>query len=258
MFGDKDAVMSIWPSLSTSPMLTRLGWSDLAHHAFNVNRDLFYLTPPALSAQHTNRASCLECFGSIPPLDGLLALHIRRGDFLEHCVNLAHWGADFNGFNRFPEFPDPWHKPERAEETMLLYLQRCLPTIDQIVDKVERVRSSDVGRGLNNVYIMTNGDAHWLMELKAALRRAYPWNGIATSRDLVLTWEEKFVAQSMDMLVGERAQVFVGNGVRPKGFSCGIRRRLCFSLSAQFSSLSSNVAMLRMGKGLPNDSTTMW
>ena len=48
---------------------------------------------------------------------------------------------------------------------------------------------------------------------KTALRTAYPWQHIATSRDMELTWTEKFVSQSMDMMVGQRAQVLIGNGV---------------------------------------------
>lgn len=205
MFGYRDAVLSIWPSLSKSPVLTHFGWSSLAHDGFDTNRDLFSpapLAPPQPEDPYSR-------------LDGLLALHLRRGDFLEHCANLAHWGANFNGFNQFSEFPDPWRRPVEAspEETMSLYLRRCIPDIDQILEKVERVRSSSVGDGLKSIYIMTNGDVAWLDELKAALLWVYPWERIATSRDMVLTWEEKFVAQSMDMLIGERAQAFIGNGV---------------------------------------------
>lgn len=33
----------------------------------------------------------------------VLALHIRRGDFLEHCVNLAEWGSEYSGMNTFPD-----------------------------------------------------------------------------------------------------------------------------------------------------------
>ncbi|KAJ2915588.1 hypothetical protein MD484_g4833, partial [Candolleomyces efflorescens] len=34
----------------------------------------------------------------------ILALHLRRGDFIEHCVNLAEWGSEFMGFTSFGEF----------------------------------------------------------------------------------------------------------------------------------------------------------
>jgi len=38
-----------------------------------------------------------------PRIDGLLALHIRRGDFAGHCDELAKWSSDWNGFNQFDE-----------------------------------------------------------------------------------------------------------------------------------------------------------
>ena len=70
------------------------------------------------------------------------------------------------------------------------------------------------GKGLRNVYIMSNGEREWLADLKAALSRSGGWDRIVTSRDMVLTLEQKYVSQSMDMLIGQRAQVLIGNGVR--------------------------------------------
>ena len=61
---------------------------------------------------------------------------------------------------------------------------------------------------------MTNGDAEWLQQLKEALMQVKKWDAVITSRDLQLSWEAKPVAQSVDMLIGQRARVFIGNGVR--------------------------------------------
>ncbi|EKM61659.1 uncharacterized protein PHACADRAFT_83052 [Phanerochaete carnosa HHB-10118-sp] len=236
MFGNKDEMLPIWPSLSTSPILTLFGWSTLAHQGFEANRHLF--SPATLHQPHTSDSACPHCVDPFTPLDGLLALHLRRGDFIQHCPNLCHWGANFNAFNRFPELPDQWVKPDGPiEESMPVYMRRCLPTIEQIVEKVEELRASTGGRGLKNIYIMTNGEHEWLADLKAALRHAHAWEHIATSRDMRLTPEQKYVSQAMDMLIGERAQVFVGNG---------------------FSSLTSNIAMLRMVRRIAPDTTRMW
>lgn len=147
-------------------------------------------------------------------MEGLLAIHVRRGDFDQHCENLCRWDVDFNAFNSFDSFLDPWTKPEGTfEERMPAYRERCFPSIEAIVRKVEDARTSAAGRGLKYLYVMTNGDREWLAALKHALNASHEWDSIATSRDLALTWEQKFVSQSMDMLVGERAQVFIGNGV---------------------------------------------
>ena len=59
---------------------------------------------------------------------------------------------------------------------------------------------------------MTNGKRSWLNKLKKALNESGDWNQISSSRELQLTWEQKFVAQSIDMAVGQRADVFIGNG----------------------------------------------
>ena len=82
--------------------------SPLIMSAFNANKHHFVAKPSALDALlPTLPFSGL--FGSTAPptqLDGLIALHIRRGDFEDHCDHLAKWGSVFNGFNSFKEFPD--------------------------------------------------------------------------------------------------------------------------------------------------------
>lgn len=123
------------------------------------------------------------------------------------------------GFNSFPQFPDQWTKPEgggwgeTTDENMALYMQRCYPSIDQIVERVGEIRKNPASRGLKDIYVMTNGDREWVKELKAALRAMGGWDKIASSRDMTITKEQKEVAQAVDMMIGEKAQVMVGNGV---------------------------------------------
>ncbi|KAI0095006.1 hypothetical protein BDY19DRAFT_915846 [Irpex rosettiformis] len=227
-FGNKDEILPVWPTLSTSPVLTHFGWSSLAHRATETNQAL--LGPISSHAHSTTEHPYSR-------IDGLLVIHIRRGDFLEHCENLGHWGAAFLAFNRFPEFLDPWEPPQGDDaQKLAIYLRRCVPTIPQIVDKVTQVQQTNTAQGLKKVYIMTNGDPAWLKQLKDALKGAYAWDSIATSRDMILTLREKYVSHTVDMLIGQRAQVFIGNG---------------------FSSVSSNVAMLRQANGFPLESTRM-
>lgn len=98
---------------------------------------------------------------------------------------------------------------------MQYYFQRCFPTIDHIVDRVRQVLADRKKRKneLKSIYIMTNGDITWLNDLKKALMEIKKWDSVTNSRDLRLDWEAKPVAQAMDMLVGQRADVFIGNGV---------------------------------------------
>jgi len=122
------------------------------------------------------------------------------------------------GFNKFPFFLDKFTSPPgggwgvNTPENIELYLRHCLPTIQQIVDKVMEVQK--VSKGLRRIFIMTNAQVPWLQDLKAELMKAYQWDQVSSSRDLNLNWEQKYVAQAVDMMIGERAQVFIGNGVR--------------------------------------------
>lgn len=212
MFGHKDETLPVWPSLSRSPVLELFGWSTLAHSAFEANRHLF--SPAPLLTPYTPTPECPHCEDPYAPLDGLLAVHLRRGDFLEHCPNLCRWGAAFNAFNDFPEFLDQWEFPKGTDdERMDLYLKRCIPTYDQITEKIRAVLDSPAGKGLKNVYVMTNGKGEWLSGLKTTLRNMHDWEHISTSRDLTWTHEQKYVSQTTDMMIGQRAQVFIGNGV---------------------------------------------
>jgi len=102
---------------------------------------------------------------------------------------------------------------------------------------------------------MTNGKDPWLSELKGALHKSGKWKQISSSRELKVNWEQKFVAQSIDMVVGQRADVFIGNGVShaPSGLASALA-----DLTPQFSSLTATIVMLRMAKGLDPASNRLW
>ncbi|KAA1478230.1 hypothetical protein DENSPDRAFT_809563 [Dentipellis sp. KUC8613] len=231
LFGEATRLLDIWPSLSRSPILTEFAWSPLVVSAVETNAALIH---PDIKPGLVSRTR----------LPGLLALHIRRGDFEEHCHLLAEYSSRWQGFNEMPEFIDrfepPFHGGGGAKPTQEQYdevARRCFPNVTQIVEKVRAVRASPAGRGLDRVYVLTNGKREWLDELKAALHADAKWTSVTTSRDMELNWEQKHIAQAVDMLIAERADVFVGNG---------------------FSSLTSNVVMLRMSKKFPSDTTRFW
>ena len=107
-------------------------------------------------------------------IPGLLAIHVRRGDFKGHCVHLAKWSSDWNAFNSFPEFHDKFDRPtdggwgETSEANVELYVRRCYPSIEQIIEKVSQVQK-EAADPLRYLYIMTNGPRSWVEELKSAL-----------------------------------------------------------------------------------------
>jgi len=91
-----------------------------------------------------------------------------------------------------------------SDENIRYYFKHCYPAIRQIVQKVTRVRVESE-QPLTHIYIITNSPVTWADELKVALGKSGDWDQIKSSRDLDLNWEQKFVAQALDM---------IGNGVR--------------------------------------------
>ena len=69
-----------------------------------------------------------------------------------------------------------------TEEGKDIYLRHCFPDIEQIVARVAEVRATPAGRGLKDIYIMTNGKREWVADLKASLRAMGGWDKIASAR----------------------------------------------------------------------------
>jgi len=128
------------------------------------------------------------------------------------------------GFNEFPGLPDkftPRYGYNLSPEQRALYRAHCFPEIEQLVSRVREVRASLLRTTkLTRVYVLTNGKPEWLRELEDALQedarreRLNEWEHVGTSRDLRLTGEQKHNSQAVDMAIAQRAEVFIGNGVR--------------------------------------------
>lgn len=346
-------VLSLWPSLSLSPIITRFAWSPLIQAAVHRNLPIFHdrpaqsvqdeppllpdevRNPPQLlrkrddipaesealssapdrrSTYHAgaNRRPPSPALSSLslqssnphsdpsftsnsttsPTIKGLIAVHLRRGDFKMHC----HWLADriepFAGWNQFPFLLDRFTPPETLPGYLSrgknhdLYMSRCWPEIDHIVRRLREIRR--LHPGLERVFVLTNGKKDWVDKLKAALVqsgdgpvvevvddssstttppslpntegegpstdgvppgaiRVQPvpppatskagWKEVLTSKDLQLFWTEREIDQAVDMEIARRAEVFLGNG---------------------FSSLTSNIVMLRLSDSTPIENIRYW
>ena len=219
IFGERASLIEVWPLFAASPIMTHFRWSSLVELAFDANRAYFYPPSALVSEPYLSASPHATNAARYPPIPGLLVLHVRRGDYLQHCTTLAHWSEDFVSVNALPGMPDPWTIPpheqrgHNSDENIEIYRQRCFLTIPELVRRVGEVRRSEAARGVRRAYIMTNGHPEFVRELKQALARAGEWDMIASSRDMVLSWEQKFVAQAIDQLIAQRAQVLLGNGV---------------------------------------------
>jgi hypothetical protein len=249
-------VLTPWSELRKSPILTQFGWSDLVVSAFEANQHLFlkpsyYQFPPFIPMFPPYPARSQSA-----PIPGLLAMHLRRSDFEAHCKHLHRWRSTFNGFNRFPSFIDQFtpRKDGEAEEVdEWKYMKACYPEIEDIVEKVRDVRATPVGKNVTRVHIMSNGDPQWLKELAKALKREPGLVKVSNSQDLKFTNTQKHVAVAVDMFIAQRAQVFIGNGVRFFTACVQLIVSDCWR-DLQWSSLTSSTNMLRMARGFPPES----
>ena len=204
--------------LFESPIISLFRWSPLVTSAFRQNGALF--VPHGLPRTPS--------YDPHVPIKGLLALHLRRGDFEGHCEHLARWRSDWSGFNKIPGLLEVWETPpvndndEMYPEGKDAYARRCYPDIDQIVQRVDQIRRANQDKRLTNIFVMTNGKREWVEELKKALKRGGSWERIESSRDMKLSWEQKHIAAAVDMLIGQRADVFIGNGASHHFMFCNI------------------------------------
>ncbi|KAF7325604.1 hypothetical protein MKEN_00410000 [Mycena kentingensis (nom. inval.)] len=270
IISDKPA--SIWPapaSYGASPTLRAFTWSALVTRALIRNYHLFasladsnlpaHLTPSAPRRPSPDLGTVENPYPitsirplsvSAPPIPGLLALHVRRGDYEVHCRNLAGQNVHYNTWNIFgapalqhstdtyPALPD-YYSMSDAASTPNTTLAHCYPSIPAILSKIRAVRATPAQQvALSRIYIATNADEKWLGELVQRMKMELGV-AVSTSRDLAgrLTREEEAVAQVVDMAVLTAAEVFIGNG---------------------WSSLTSNVVQLRLAGGRDAETCRFW
>ncbi|KAJ6482173.1 hypothetical protein C8R47DRAFT_982030 [Mycena vitilis] len=198
-------ILSLWDSFSKSPTSRLLAPSPIVAAAVSRN-DLLFLPHGPRPPRPASR----------DPFARMLAIHLRRGDYLVHCHRLANWNSTYYSWAQLPSLPDhfvplPDDDPERVDKMMA----HCLPTNAQIVQKIRDARDDFVaaspGRLLDVLYLLTNEQGPWLDELKDELKAA-GWYTIVTTRDLQLDVEQEEVSMAIDMQLARKAAVFVGNG----------------------------------------------
>jgi len=178
-------VISLFPTMSKSPITTGFAWSPIVQSA--VTKAIRIIQPDNTSED-------------TPVLHGLVALHIRRGDFEGHCHFLQGRAQGYNSWNLLPSLPDNFD-PEQfhgdEDKTTEHYQRHCWPSIGQIIARLRQV-----ARDVDQVYVMTNGQGEWLDGLVAALKQD-GWRRVVTSAEVknVLVDAESVVDQAVDMEV---------------------------------------------------------
>ncbi|KAF9528894.1 hypothetical protein CPB83DRAFT_813039 [Crepidotus variabilis] len=331
---NNERVHTLLDTIYRSPVLTGWGWSKLIQGVFERNVAHFVSAKSLLSsAASTTGSRFSRLFSNAETtirIDGrnvpssvlrhvtnsqdstlpLLVLHLRRGDYGDHCDHLAEYRSQYIGISMLPEFqrdsfvpPEYLHQDKKAPNSTEgvefvenvdamkpIYRKHCFPDIYAIKRRVREVlrdyeqhlalkngrtgffgsqggfwpwivgrAKAKANKRVKKIYIMSNGDKEWLKEVSEALKDdadrsigarvpslsreeaewefLWSWDEISSSRDIVVGWEENRVSQILDMYVAQRAELFVGNG---------------------FSTLTSNIVMLRRKNGYDPIQTRFW
>ena len=182
--------------------------------------------PPALTDGDIARRKAAPPLSTSPDLySRMLAVHLRRGDFEGACRYHTNRPDVWYQWNLWPTHPDQYTPPPGAgggyapPEAYEAVRKRCFPNQQEIVERARLVREEYLrtkpatGPVLDTLHIMTNGDPTWIEELKALLELD-GWPTVVASAELKLDDEQTDVSMAVDMEIGRRAAVFMGNGVR--------------------------------------------
>jgi hypothetical protein len=214
-------ILSLWDEFKNSPVSRLLKPSAIVKAAVDSNEYLFLPRGPRLPYPAPR-----------DPYERMLAIHLRRGDFEAHCLNLAQWNSTFNGWNLLPFLPDKFIHPtpegyepgKNTPEAIAHYQKHCYPDHDLILDKIQKSRDEYIHaakpgehRLLDVVFLMTNDHTNWVEGLKTKLGQS-GWYTVVTTKDLELDQEQKDVGMAVDMDFARKAAVFIGNGVSPLFF----------------------------------------
>ncbi|PPQ67723.1 hypothetical protein CVT25_009329 [Psilocybe cyanescens] len=273
-FWSGERSISLWDEFKNSPVSRLLSTSPIIQSAIDDNWRHF-----VSKGQLSNE-----------PFDNVLSIHVRRGDFKEACLEHAAENSTFYNWNLLSFLSDKFHPPpapaglvltkgKNTPENEAIFLARCLPSAASITSKVRAARedylqaaASIPGRASSNfnrlkssqrsldlLYIMSNDRTEWLDDLIASLRKD-GWGRIVTSKDLKLNSEQKEVGVAIDMDIGRRSAVFIGNGVSSLSL-------IMYSISqgwaadkndVQWSSFTSNVVHRRLVDGKEPISIRFW
>ncbi|KXN89070.1 hypothetical protein AN958_06339 [Leucoagaricus sp. SymC.cos] len=270
-FGGQE-ILDVWPSLSKTPILSDFGWSPLVSSAVERNFVMLSDSHDSLAAQQSSPASS-SASSQEDVYPALLAVHLRRGDFVRHCARLAEWGIYFTGFNSLKELPDPWISfngsshvcthlpfsrymrltPSVQDEKKEYYRKRCYPTHEEIVERLHTIRAehddtfvstqnSNDNHASSSSTSSSTSSSHHLRRVYV-LSNAWPiWLDGLKHKLIDDGWEDVIFGGD---LILDKEQKGVDVAV-----DMSIAERAEVFVGNGFSSVSGNIVMLRTAKGM--------
>ncbi|KAK4694260.1 hypothetical protein P7C70_g8768, partial [Phenoliferia sp. Uapishka_3] len=162
-----------------------------------------------------------------------IALHLRRGDYTNHCGLLHQQRMKFAFWNQLPNLPDPLHIDFDTPTSKEHLQTRCLPTSESIISRLESIlESSYKPRGVvPGLYVMHTGAESDVEALRDHFGRRFA--SYNDSNDRVKSSTRVLV----DVEIGRRSDIFIGNG---------------------WSTVTSQVVQMRISDGVPYNQTRFW
>jgi len=217
------AIYPIWPSFQTY-LANHFKWAD-----------------PVLRI--VDRAYSMLTLRSNPRTDvgePYMALHLRRGDFENHCNGLAQSHTGFTTWATLPLLTASIFPPVLDSRNQTSILEHCYPTMSRILNVIDfhararpRLRSLHVLHDGAWDHPLVYAQEYQLQSVLKSPKRALaqgwangPMKRVTHSGLLPIRWGEGDWAVAVDVELGRRADIFIGNG---------------------FSSLSTQIIALRLG-----------
>ncbi|KAL7415448.1 hypothetical protein BDY24DRAFT_276729 [Mrakia frigida] len=154
---------------------------------------------------------------SLGDLDDVLAVHLRRGDFKQHCPFLFASQSSFTGWNRL--VPPPLGLNATS---MSSFIEHCYPTVTQMVSSIERHLASrpSNSKPVRTLYVLHDfTHKPWLiphlrmLELELVASPRSTIRRVRSSSDLHLPWQDRDLMVVVDMEIARRAGGgFIANG----------------------------------------------
>ncbi|KAF9268666.1 hypothetical protein L218DRAFT_917602 [Marasmius fiardii PR-910] len=170
-----------------------------------------------------------------------MALHIRRGDFPDHCMGLADSGTGFTTWATLPSLHDSILPPSLDTKNKTSVMEHCYSSLRRILDAIDRHAIKKPH--LRTLYILHDAAIDhlpvyldlWKLEtalMSPARARKAGWEGgpmkrIVDSSKVPIKRGENDFSVAVDVELARNAEVFIGNG---------------------YSSLSSQIVALRLGR----------
>ncbi|KIJ54044.1 hypothetical protein M422DRAFT_42315 [Sphaerobolus stellatus SS14] len=210
----KEEILPLWDEFRTSPVSRLLRTPPLVEAAVKANENIFF------------PGKFLENYSLNMRFESVMAIHIRRGDYTGSCTGFANWNSSFFSWSQLPELPDSLIRGppigegvygQNTPENNEMYRRRCAPTDEELVARIHEVEqewhndSASKGKKLHTLYIMTNGEKHWLKGFQKRML-IEGWDFVASTADLMLNSDQTAVSNVVDMDIGRQAAVFIGNG----------------------------------------------